>query len=187
MTIFHKAKSDFELLDMLRVRYQMFAEDIQSLNGILLGYSLARPDGYESNIQDFSANLSKMNGVNPHAVSWMEQISNEARHPEYEIPVLFTHLDQYRSVKYDELGEVELTWEQRDFDFRRRLEKINVDYMELPLKQPHVLKAIRIPGAKVHAFFFDENNFKYYEQCLGDMERLEKWATDCFNIGPTQW
>ncbi len=43
MVEFHKANSDFELLDILRLRYQMFANDIRTLSGILLRYSLSRP------------------------------------------------------------------------------------------------------------------------------------------------
>jgi hypothetical protein len=50
-----------------------------------------------------------------------------------------------------------------------------------------MLKAVGIPGVRIHAFFFDENGFKYYEQCLGDMERLKKWAADCFNISSEEW
>jgi hypothetical protein len=182
MVEFDKAKSDFELLDKLRVRYQMFATDIHSLSGILLGYRLAKSEEYESNIQEFGEYLSKKNSVNPHAVSWMAQISEEAKNPEYEIPIFFENLDGYRDIEYEELGEVELSWDQRDFDFRRRLEVVNLEYPEIPLKPPHKLQAVRIPNVKVHAFFIDECGKRYYEQCLGDMEHLKKWASECFNI-----
>ena len=187
MVEFHKANSDFELLDILRLRYQMFANDIRTLSGILLGYSLSRPKDYVSSIPEFSAYLSKRNKVNPHAVSWVEQVIKEANNPQYEIPTFFTLLDQYRNTVHEEIAGVELTCEQRHFDFHRCLENVNMDYPEIPLKPPHTLKAIRISGAKVHVFYIDESNVKYYEQCLGDMEYVKRWAKDCFSIEPTQW
>ena len=187
MIEFEKAKSDFELLDKLRVRYQMYATNIQALSGVLLGYRLAKPNDYEESIQEFSAYLSKENSVNPHAVSWMAQISDQAENLEYEIPIFYEHLDEYRQIKYEDLGEVVLSWEQRNYDFRRRLEIINMEYPEIPLKPPYKLRAVRIPNIKVHAFFIDENGKKYYELCLGDFPRLKKWAKDCFNINEEKW
>lgn len=187
MIEFDKAKSDFDLLDKLRVRYQMYATDIQALSGVLLGYSLAKSDDYEKNIQEFSAYLSKKNSVNPSAVSWMAQISDEAKNSEYEIPIFYAHLDEYRHIKYEDLGEVVLSWEQRNYDFRRRLEIISMEYPEMPLKPPYKLRAVRIPNVKVHAFFIDEYGKKYYELCVGDFTRLKKWAKDCFNIHENKW
>jgi hypothetical protein len=164
----------------------MYANDIKSLSGILLGYSLAKKN-YINNISEFGKYLTDLKEVNPYAVSWMEIITKEAEYPDYEIPIFFQYLDEYRQIKYRSLGAVELTWEQRDYDFRRIIEKVNIDYPELPLKAPHKLEALEIPGVKIHAFYYDKNGYKYYEQCLGDFSRLKKWAKDCFNIDESQW
>jgi hypothetical protein len=183
---FTSANNDFELLDRIRVRYQVFANDIKSLSGILLGFSLAKED-YKSEILDFSKYLTDLKNVNPYAMSWMDIISKEAKNSEYEIPIFFKYLDDYRQTDLEVLGTVELSWEQRDFDFRRRIEKVNIDFPELPLKAPHKLEALKIPGVKVHAFFYNENGEKYYEQCLRDFDSLKEWAKDCFGIGEQQW
>ncbi len=183
---FNSAANDFEFLDRIRLRYQMFANDIKSLSGMLCGYALAK-ENYENNIRKFSEYLTDSKGENPHAVSWETIIEREAQKPEYEIPIFFTYLDNYRRITYDELGVIELSWEQRNFDFRRLLRIINIDYPELPIKAPHILKAVKSPFVEVHAFYFDENKFKYYEQCLRDYPRLKKWARECFNINEQQW
>jgi hypothetical protein len=183
---FKKAVSDFELLDIIRLRYQMFANDIKSLSGILCGYGLAK-EAYEHNIMEFSKYLTESRDENQHAVSWGMIIEREASKPEYEIPIFFTYLDEYRKIEYDILGEVELTWEQRDFDFRRLLKIVNIDYPELPIKAPHKLKAVKSPQGEVHAFYYDENELKYYEQCLREYPRLKKWARECFDINEKQW
>jgi len=183
---FKDATSDFELLDLIRIRYQMFANNIQSLRGILTGYGLARDD-YEQIICGFSEYLTDLKKVNPFAVSWDMIISNEAGNTEYEIPLFYKYLDEYRNINHEPLGEIELSWEQRNFYFRRCIEKISVDNPELPLKAPHRLIAVKIPGVKVHAFYYDEGGNKYYEQCLMDFARLKKWVSNCFNINQEQW
>lgn len=183
---FKAARSDFELLDKIRIRYQMYAEDIQTLGGLLVGYCLAQVD-YKRNIRDFASYLANKKEVNPLTVSWMEIISSETTDPNYEIPVFFQYLDEYREISYDQLGSVKLSWEQRYFDFHRQIENVNIDFPRLPLKAPHKLEAVKIPGVKVHAFYYDENGVKYYEQCLGDYDNLKSWAKECFNIDETQW
>ena len=164
----------------------MYANDIDSLSGVLVGYSLAKED-YNQNIGKFSNYLTDLKGLNPYAVSWTTVISSEAEKTEYEIPVFYQYLDEFRGIRHEVLGEVELSWEQRDFDFRRKVEVVNIDYPELPLKAPHKLQAVKIPGAKVHAFYYDEKGFKYYEQCLKDFSNLKKWARECFNINEHMW
>ena len=94
---FINAKNDFELLDMIRVRYQMYANDINMLSGILTGYSLDK-ENYTNNIRDFGKYLADLKGVNSYVLSWMEIISSEAEHPDYEIPIFFQYLDGYRQI-----------------------------------------------------------------------------------------
>ena len=183
---FREATNDFELLDILRLRYQMFANDIRTLSGILSGYGLAK-DKYERNISEFSKYLTGLRHENPHTVSWEIIIERESERPEYEIPIFFTYLDEYRENKHVVLGEVELSWEQRDFEFRRHLKIMNIDYPELPIKAPHILNAVESPLGEVHAFYCDGNNFKYYEQCLREFPRLKQWTQECFNINEQQW
>lgn len=191
---FHNAVSDFELLDKIRVRHQMFANNLSMLHGVLVGYHLAKnkeaEDSFKPNISDFHQYLSKQNQVNATAVSWVEQITNEVEYEEYEISKFFEYLDAFREIQYESLGEAILSFEQRDFDFRRRLKGCNIDDAKhLPLHPipPHTLKAVKIPNVKVHAFFYDENGNKYNEQCLGDMDQLINWAKECFDIHPSQW
>lgn len=183
---FRVAKSDFELLDLIRLRYQMFANDIRSLCGILTGYSLAK-ENYEQNIREFSQYLTDLKNVNPYAESWDMVISKEAEMTEYEIPVFYKYLDEYRKINHEVLGDVELSWEQRKFDFRRQVEKVNIDFPTLPLSAPHRLEAVKIPGVKMHAFYYDGNGNKYYEQCFKDFVYLKRWAKECFNINEQQW
>lgn len=183
---FRGAKSDFELLDLIRLRYQMFANHIRSLCGILTGYSLAK-ENYEQNIREFSQYLTKLKNVNPHAVSWDMVISKEVEVTEYEIPVFYEYLDEYRKINHEVLGVVGLSLEQRVFDFYRQVEKVNIDFPALPISAPHKLKAVKIPGVKVHAFYYDENGSKYYEQCFRDFSYLKRWAKECFNINEQQW
>jgi len=183
---FQSSSNDFELLDKIRVRYQMYAGDIRSLNGVLLGFSLAKKH-YEMNIPEFGKYLTDLKKVNSYAISWMDIVSSEARNKEYEIPIFYKYLDDFRKIKHETLGSIDLTWDQRDHDFKRSLSVMNIDYPSLPLKPPHKLVAVKIPGVKVHAFFYDENNSKYYEQCLGDFNRLKTWAKECFQIDEVQW
>lgn len=180
------AKDDFELLDLIRLRYQMYANDIDSLNGILVGYGLAKED-YKQHIGDFSKYLTDMKGMNPYAVSWTTVIVNEAEKTEYEIPVFYQYLDEFRNIRHEILGEVELSWEQRHFDFRRKFEQVNIDFPDLPLKAPNKLQAVKIPGVKTHAFHYDEKGHKYYEQCFKDFTHLKKWARESFNINEHMW
>ncbi len=183
---FHNAKSDFELLDLIRMRYQMYAGDLRTLAGILLGFSMAKSE-YETNLDEFSRHLTESKDVNPHAVSWVKVITREAEQPEYEIPLFFDYLDKFRNIDHEVLGSVELSAEQRHFDFQRSARIMSVDYPKLPLKPPHRLQAVKIPGHSVHAFYFDELGQKYFEQCLREFDYLKKWAKECFDIDPEQW
>ncbi len=180
------AKSDFELLDIVRRRYQMYVRNITELRGFITGYGLAKID-YESNLPDFSKYLTDLKKVNPYAVSWDSLIAEEAGEQDYEIPLFFTYLDEFRNIQAEVLCEVDLTWDHREFDFRRMLKNTNIDYPSLPIKAPHILKAVKIPGVSVHAFYFDETGFKYYEQCLRDLDYLKSWAKECFNINEEEW
>jgi len=74
---FSGAKNDFELLDLLRFRYQMYANDISSLNGILIGYALAN-EKYKDEMRDFGSYLSDLESYNSSAISWSKFISRKA-------------------------------------------------------------------------------------------------------------
>lgn len=180
--------SDFELLDKIRLRHQIYAQNVHGICGILVGYQMARTENFQNDeIGGGASFLAAKNDVNPHAVHWTEQIIREAQREEYEIPTFFAHLDDFRGLGMTTLAEADLTDEQRHFDFHRRLSIVNVDYPELPLMPPHRLVAVRIPTVRVHAFYFDARGKKYYEQCFKDIAHLKRWAEDCFGLGASQW
>lgn len=186
--MFDKVSTEIELIDHLRIRYQVWANGIDSLSGILTGFSLARNfDMKNSFLPEFQLYLSKKFDYNPSAIAWLDIIKQQAGEKEYEISKFLELLDDFRNIDINELGKVGLTWEQRNFDFKRRLKSLNVDYPELPLKPPHQLLAVKIPNVNVHAFFYDGQENKYYEQCFKNFETLKHWAKECFAINEIDW
>jgi len=183
---FKNAKSDFELLDKIRMRYQMYAHDLSSLVGILTGYSMASNE-FEDDMGGFSSYFSKLKNYNSRALHWSEYIKREAELPEYEIPIFFKYLDEYREIVYEVLGTVELTSEQRYAFFQVRIKNINMDYPELPLKPPHRLECVSLEDGRVRVFYFNHGNEKYYEQTLGDFDYCKQWAKSLFNIDGSSW
>ena len=174
-----------EHLDHIRQRYQIFANDIYTLTGFLIGYGLVnyRDDSF---LTDFQSYISKKNKVSLN-VPFQHQISLEAGNKEYEVPIFFTYLDEFRGIEYECLGATQLSYEQKCFDFQRRIKDLNLEYPKLPIEPPHKLKIVKIPNVKVHAFYYDKNDRKYYEQCFIDFEEAQKWAKFCFNIDRKQW
>ncbi|WP_431685718.1 hypothetical protein [Hahella sp. NBU794] len=186
---FHEAKTALELLDLIRHRYQMFANDIDTLNGILVGYSMARKEfGWYDFAGEFRRFLmEKYSLPEDYPFSWVTIIKEQIVNCEYQVPVFFECLDAHRKLEIQLLGEATLTQNQRYFDFKRMLRHTSVDYPKLPLKPPHVLKAVKIPEVKVHAFFYDEKGCKYYEQAFSDFEHVLAWGEQCFDIPEGQW
>ncbi len=186
--VFSEAKSELELIDMIRVRYQMWAEDLDTLNGILIGYHLAgKYSDPSKSLDGFREFLIKKYSLGDYPFSWLKILKDQVNQRRYEIPLFFENLDEFRGLDIRLLGEVTLTWEQRDFEFRRLVDLVNIDYPDLPMKAPHKLTAVEIPGVRIHAFYYDKDGHKYYEQCLRKLDRLLKWSKDCFNIPEEQW
>ncbi|AZZ92800.1 hypothetical protein ENC22_16970 [Hahella sp. KA22] len=135
---FHEAKTALELLDLIRHRYQMLANDIDTLNGILMGFSMANGEfGWYDFAGDFRRYLmEKYSLPEDYPFSWTTIIKEQAVNCEYQVPVFFECLAAHRKLEIQLLGEATLTRDQRYFDFERMLRQTNVDYPSLPLNPP---------------------------------------------------
>lgn len=183
---FKSFTTKFELLDAIRVRHQMYASSIEALSGILTGFSIAQ-NITDEEFDGFHRFLAKKLNKKYNYYSWMELIESVSEDKEYEVSIFYKFLDEFRCTKNKIIAEVNLTYDQRRFDFDRRIVHVNIDKPCLPLKAPDKMIAIELNSDRVYAFYYDNENIKYFEQYLGDKEDLFKWAKNCYDIPSKQW
>lgn len=164
----------------------MYADNIDMLAGILIGFGLSQNQRDEE-FEGFHNFLAKKLNLNPNLYGWMEMVKLIATDTQFEVSVFFSLWDEFRNIDREVVADVVLTRDQRYFDFQRRIAIVNIDKPELPLKAPHKIKAIKMFNNRVHATFFDENEKLYYEIGLRNFEQLLKWSQDCFDVPKEQW
>ena len=174
-----------ELIDTLRLRFPMYAKNIDEFYGIITGYTLFSLS-FETNItthfDKFHDYLSNINKVSSSALHWTTQIKNESCSEKSEIALFYKYLDDFRNTEYEKLYHIVLTETQRYNGFQYR-NKMNMDYPYKPESPPHIFKIMQSKHDKrYYLFYYDNFNQRFNEQSLDSLDRIKNLLKDVFDI-----